>query len=575
MTFTTLVSAKSTLDENKATGSLTLTKYETDSEKTISVSDAEFTAYKIAEITSYGTFKAVDAYKNVSVTVGDSSDTKTYALNELMKQDDFSTDKTAGGFTFTSTRILEEMIPALQSVAQDETNPQAGIKSKEVRDAKNKGTGEYKFTDLPLGVYLVVETKAPQGYVVSSQSFLASVPEWDNEKNNWNYDVTASPKNATTSPDKKIVKNDATVKEDTVKIGDIVNYKVTAKLPNYGDVLPISWIKSEYYPTEQSFNKKLTEIKYNFIDTMSEGLTFSNNMTVNIDGVTDALVPDTDYVLTSETMFDKSTKVSVQFNWANINKYQGKIITFTYSAVVNEKALLGSANTNTAKVQYNRDPRITEDPTDSKPSGTKVYTYGMNLTKLFNNARATDNIDASKVEFSLKLGEEKQWFITSESGKYFAYSAAMSNLTTPAEEGRKVTINDVEYTITRKLNPSKKGTLLVDGLNIGTYILTEEESVKGFSKLASDVTIIVTADKDANNDLTGKVAAKVGDKHLDTATDNIGKFLFSVNNVSKQFDLPLTGGMGILMFTVGGGVIIAAAIIIFSQLRKKKKTTEK
>ena len=266
MTFTTLVSAKSTLDENKATGSLTLTKYETDSEKTISVSDAEFTAYKIAEITSYGTFKAVDAYKNVSVTVGDSSDTKTYALNELMKQDDFSTDKTAGGFTFTSTRILEEMIPALQSVAQDETNPQAGIKSKEVRDAKNKGTGEYKFTDLPLGVYLVVETKAPQGYVVSSQSFLASVPEWDNEKNNWNYDVTASPKNATTSPDKKIVKNDATVKEDTVKIGDIVNYKVTAKLPNYGDVLPISWIKSEYYPTEQSFNKKLTEIKYNFID---------------------------------------------------------------------------------------------------------------------------------------------------------------------------------------------------------------------------------------------------------------------------------------------------------------------
>ena len=89
------------------------------------------------------------------------------------------------------------------------------------------------------------------------------------------------------------------------------------------------------------------------------------------------------------------------------------------------------------------------------------------------------------------------------------------------------------------------------------------------------MTIIVTADKDANNDLTGKVAAKVGDKHLDTATDNIGKFLFSVNNVSKQFDLPLTGGMGILMFTVGGGVIIAAAIIIFSQLRKKKKTTEK
>ena len=151
----------------------------------------------------------------------------------------------------------------------------------------------------------------------------------------------------------------------------------------------------------------------------------------------------------------------------------------------------------------------------------------------------------------------------------------MVNPAVSAAEGKEVTINNEKYTITQKLNPTREGALSVDGLNVGTYTLTEEKSVEKFSKLASDVEIVVSADKDANNKLTGKVIAKVGDTTLDTAEDNLGKFLFTVNNVSKQFDLPLTGGMGILIFTVGGGIVIAAAIIIFSQLRKKKNNSVK
>ncbi|MGN0537147.1 MAG: GGIII-like transmembrane region-containing protein [Acutalibacteraceae bacterium] len=44
----------------------------------------------------------------------------------------------------------------------------------------------------------------------------------------------------------------------------------------------------------------------------------------------------------------------------------------------------------------------------------------------------------------------------------------------------------------------------------------------------------------------------------------------TVNNAKNQYDLPLTGGLGLWIFTIGGGVLMAAAIIVISVVRKKK-----
>ena len=49
-----------------------------------------------------------------------------------------------------------------------------------------------------------------------------------------------------------------------------------------------------------------------------------------------------------------------------------------------------------------------------------------------------------------------------------------------------------------------------------------------------------------------------------------GIFALTVNNPKSQFELPTTGGMGILLFTLGGAVVLAAAIVIFTLARKKK-----
>lgn len=575
MLFSTVASAASVLDPDKTTGTLTLTKYErtqADGDHGDAVTGAEFTAFQVAQLTADGTFKAIDAYKNVSVTANETE----WTLDKLMQQDDYSTDKTTGGLTFTSTDIFEQLIPALQAVAQDAENPQTGVKSTEAPE------GTYTFGDLPIGVYLVAETNVPKGYTVASQSFLVSIPEWDEETGVWNYDITASPKDAPVNPDKSIIgptDEEGTVTlldEDTVAIGDKVPYQVTANLPYYGTSLPTAWTEATpFYPTEADFNATVAGIKYALTDTMSKGLTFNDDLKVVIDngGTAVTLAKDTDYTLTATTDDTGSTKIYVDFDWSKINQYQGKKITFTYSATVNEDAVIGPVgNDNTVVITYDNDPQIDSDDVDTDEDKTTVYTYAMDLTKTFNGEAADGTtIDASGVEFSLKLGDEKLWFITSTSGVYYSYSKEMANDTEPVE-GANVTIDGVDYTITQSLNPSKDGSLSVNGLDVGTYTLVEENSIVGFSKLASDVTIIVSDKKDENGKVTGKVEAKVGDTLLNVSEENLGKFLFTVNNVKKQFNLPLTGGTGLLMFTIGGGIVIAAAIIIFSQLRKKKAT---
>ena len=606
MTFSITVSAapedevqgvSSVLTQDK--GTLTLTKYEKTSDDQTStdgkepVSGAEFTAYKVANLTGKGLFTVVDAYKDVKVTV----DGTEWSLEKLLTQDEYIDGEVhAGSFTYTSSDIFQKLIPGLQEVSKTDTT---GYKSTE--SAENKGT--YTFGNLPLGVYLVVETKVPAGYASASQSFLAAIPAWDNEANKWNYDVTASPKDSPINPEKIISQSEHGDKNDAVAIGDLVAYEVTANLPYYGEALPTSWTAATtVYPTEEKFNDTVAAMKYTFVDTMSKGLTFYNNtedktdhdnMTITVDRgagngglLTLEEGADKDYTLTTATDPQTGeTTITVDFNWAKINQYQGKTITFSYNATLNENAVVGvdgdNKNKNTVLVKYVQDPQVSTDVVSSNTSETEVYTYGFELTKLFENKAVPAGVDATAVEFTLTHYGVAQWVAikNGDSGKYTAYSKNMSDEkldTIDENEGKEVTINGEKYTITKALHPDSTGKLVVRGLNDETYTLEETKSVNGYSKLASRVDIVVTADEEQGNanKLDGTVTAKMGDTTLTNLVDNDGIFTLSVNNVKSQFDLPLTGGAGILMFTIGGGVVIAVAIIIFAQLRKKKTSAK-
>ena len=554
MVFGTVAQAASVLPETPTTASLTLYKFKADpsrapitdptadSLKDQGVKDAVYTAYKIASLNADGTFTLEAAFADLEV-----SGKKLSSL--------FTTDKLAnntGSLTYTDTDEFEKYIPILrQTIERGSFTGSAGTTGAD---------GKAVISDLALGVYLVLETTIPDNYAETSKPFLVQLPQWDQDAKSgagdWLYNVTAYPKNDPVDLTKKIVEsNNAEVDETTRAIGDVIDYRIEVDVPYYGDLT----------------DEQKAKIKYFLTDTMSEGLTFNNDVTVKVKSNSTPLTKGTNFtVSTSDT-----TVIKVDFTPATVYTYGGDKFVIEYSATLNEKAVdhIGSANTNVAKVTFTTNPRTGKadpDTDDTDEDDTKVYTYGFDLTKKFNNG--TDTPNASTVEFSLKSGDTKLQFVKVGDN----YLVVGDDWADYVEGGKlKLPIDaeadaQTEYTVTTALNPTSTGLLSIRGLKDGTYTLTEEKTHKDYSLLESDITIVVTAEKTAGK-LNGTVSAKAQGTTL-TANQNgkVGIFEISINNVSKQFTLPQTGGAGLLAFTIGGGIVIAGAIILFSLLRKKR-----
>lgn len=150
--------------------------------------------------------------------------------------------------------------------------------------------------------------------------------------------------------DKKVEDSEGNwVTENTAKIGDTVNYKVTI--------------------TVQTANNR-----YVLHDTMSEGLTFNKDsvkVTVN-NTVVDAT---NHYTLVTEGLTDGET-FNIKFEDSYIATLNaGTKIEVTYSAVVNAKAKVDSdKNTNEAHLVYGNKHETTHRE-------TKTYLYEFDLIK--------------------------------------------------------------------------------------------------------------------------------------------------------------------------------------------------
>ena len=101
-------------------------------------------------------------------------------------------------------------------------------KLKKVKDATTDATGKAEFTGLPLGLYLVIESKAPDSVTTACEPFFVSVPmtkvkdSKTNALSDWLYDVHVYPKNKTSYGDatlQKIGKQSGNSTENTAMAG--------------------------------------------------------------------------------------------------------------------------------------------------------------------------------------------------------------------------------------------------------------------------------------------------------------------------------------------------------------------
>lgn len=110
--------------------------------------------------------------------------------------------------------------------------------------------------------------------------------------------------------------------------------------------------------------------------------------------------------------------------------------------------------------------------------------------------------------------------------------------------GAEFTLTDSEGIVIATATSGEDGYAVIDGLDAGTYYLTEIKAPEGYVKSDTPLTIIIPKDADGEN-------------------------VVSVSFANSQ--IPHTGGTGTLMFTIGGAAIIATAGVLLLVSRKKKK----
>ena len=406
-------------------------------------------------------------------------------------------------------------------------------------DTNKKSTvatrGEVKFDNLSLHkLYVFAEIDAKNAALASngntkvnvtkvSVPFLVSLP-FTGKNGETVKDLKVYPKNSTgtESIDKNIIEENQKKKTTVANIGDTINYEVEYSIP----------------VTEQGL------VKLVVTDTMSKGLTFDTNKNnikvkngetlVNEGNYDVASTPGKDGTTTTITFKEEYCKQLAPNTTQNF--------TITYTATLNDQAVLGqSGNTNDVFVTYRNTGDV--DDRDTEHKSTKVFTYGIDLTK-----QGEGGAKLSGVEFKLTDGTNEIKVLKSGDAYYPSNDTKASST---------VTTDD-------------KGKIYIRGLKPGTYKLTETKTNAGYVLLKDPVVIEIKA-----NNATGEAEAFVGNKPVTMQNDqkNSGgktaEVPLTVVN-SKGFNLPATGGRGIALFTIAGIAIVAAAgSLLFMRKRFK------
>ncbi len=456
-----------------------------------------YTIYKLLDLESYtpdpGTDDGIYSYKpnklwkNFIETAVDSASTNYFKINE-------NGYATWNGDT-TDSRKAEFAQNAL-AYAKDEAHPIAG-------DPRKKEEGKtLTFTNLSLGYYLV-------------DSSVGTLCSLDTTKPA----ATIQEKNGVPSVDKIITSGgvvSADGKSNSASIGDTVIFKTTITAQ----------------PGAQD---------YVLHDKMTEGLTFDEN-SVNVSlhkkatNADETLVTNTDYNVETINLKDTDLKCTFHINFTQTlcNRLAADdTITVTYSATLNDKAVIGSTgNVNETKLNYGDSKETTE-------SKTHTFTYDIPVFKYTMKDNVKTGLEHAK--FTLSLNEDGanpiKFKESNENNKY---------------------IKDETGAITEVESP-QDGKLTFEGLGAGTYYLTETKQPDGYNKLAKSVKI----EMDANG--TIKVDGK------STLESEESKRLVEVENKTGTV-LPSTGGMGTTMiYLVGAVLVLGSGVVLATKRRVKNK----
>ena len=546
------------------TGSITI-----NDSTNVSVAGKTFHAYKILDVVSY------------TAGTNGKAGTVVYTVPAELKEfykTRYALKGTEGDFDYQVVQKIqaEQDLFAFAAAALTAAK-NAGITS--VSATAAEGAHSVTIDKLPLGYYVVEDagTEKPISALILDTT---------------NPNVTLNIKADKPSVDKKIDgetdTDDATkgdVKYNNAAIGDKIPYKVTSKVPDMTGYT-----------------------KYYFVvnDTLSAGLTFNNDVAITVGSKT--LVQDTDYTVTATKNADETTSVEIVFK--NFVQYQelkesenvlakvGSDILITYSATLNENAVIGTAgNPNEVILTYSNNPNVKDagtqgnpdKPTPDSPTGktpeevTRTYVTGLEIIKVDGEGNrltgAEFKLEGTKLNTVLVRKDD---YKEDENGKYWKLKDGSYTTTAPVtatdetdttkyyestttkysktiETTKIVKAENVTYTAT----VGEDGVLRFDGLSAGTYTITEIKAPNGYNLLKDPIVVTITFAAPTEEGVTDCTWTYTG-------TDLVNGERTSHITVTNQAgaELPSTGGAGTTIFYVLGGILVLAAAVLLVVRRR-------
>ena len=591
------------------------------------IKGVEFSYIKVAEIHTFT--ETTDNGSRIEMLYGitpNEENNRFLAALGLSAEDRYTAaDDETGLLYFQGDTLIDSLRSALNANATSVKNVLESyiMANGGTAMAETDTYGHTSASELPLGLYLFVETRVPEMVTETTSPFLVSVPMTSVNGTNtqdggerWIYDITLYPKNLTGIPSLEKTVREATdstgINNGTADISDGYAHTATA---SDGDTLEYQIIST--LPSITSAASYLSD--YSFTDTLSQGLSYNKGdvlITFFRDAdctdkiavwdensgkfsvaysVTDAGESVMSIAMTDEGLDEINTSTAVYTDAGMVNSgYSDCTMRITYACTLHtdNSVVYGDAgNPNDVVLVWKRS---NTEYYDTLVDDCHVFVYGIDLTKKFSDGKG----DLSKVEMTVQNDTDGYFVLArmnEDEGVYYVY-------------GR----TDVEDEATHFV-PTADGSILIKGLEDDKYILTEVKTDNAYNLLKNQIEAVITRAETEElcdiyaSDVLGLIQndpryadaeeglfANMPQKHLEhklltvSATVN-GKeavmaedkgsanalLPFTVIN-TRGFDLPQTGGYGNWMFPVIGFALLAAsaAMLYFSVKEKKKDNKE-
>ena len=429
-----------------------------------------------------------------------------------------------------------------------------------VDEYKTNESGVIKVTELAPATYRFIETNLGgtddnKGYILDGKTAYEFIVQPDGKIKvgdaEASENATITVYNEKPSLEKSVKNANVSYDNDTdASVGDTVTWKVEASVPS-------------------NVNKLET---YKLTDKMSNALTWEDKTKADLKITTDnntTLSENTDYTLTVPEDNKTGGTWTIGFTEDGKTKLatsKVKVITVTFNTKLNESAKIGSeGNLNDAELDYSNAIYPTEDPDNPNKNNTPgediikdqaiVYSFQMKVLKVDGETNAA----LKDVMFDL-----------------YSYTGAKTNPTEADLKGKDGTL------VEKNLTTNDDGKIQKSGLKNGTYYLVETKTVKTADgkqynllkepvkveiKVAYTTKTETTIEKETNGNVTAATTVK-NETFTGGDTDSAGTFTVTVKNYTG-FDLPITGGMGTVLFSIAGFALMAGAAFVLLKGRRK------